>query len=108
MVDPAPLSGSLGGPARPAQGGAPARLPTPPSPPAGTASFADVLRAAVREVDSLQRKSDEMKQSLAVNPNANLQEVMIATEEARLAFEFTMQVRNKVVQAYEELMRLQI
>lgn len=79
-----------------------------PSPPSGGVSFEEMLRMAVQEVDSLQHRADSLKESLAVDPNANLQEVMVATERARLAFEFTMQVRNKVVQAYEELMRLQI
>lgn len=80
----------------------------PPSPPTGDVSFSDVLRAAIKEVDSLQHRADTLKESLVLDPNADLQEVMVATEQARLAFEFTMQVRNKVVQAYEELMRLQI
>lgn len=83
-------------------------VPATPHEPGQGPSFADTLMAAMREVDSLQRQSNEMKENLVVDPNANLQDVMIATEEARVAFEFTMQVRNKVVQAYEELMRLQI
>lgn len=105
MVDPTQYSSRGALPIRPV--GEPQRV-APPSPPTGDVSFSDVLRAAIKEVDSLQHRADTLKESLVLDPNADLQEVMVATEQARLAFEFTMQVRNKVVQAYEELMRLQI
>lgn len=72
------------------------------------ASFADVLRQSLDKVNELQAHADESIQKLATGETKNLADVMVAVENAGVAFQFTMQVRNKIVEAYQELMRMQI
>lgn len=53
-------------------------------------------------------RADKDVQKLAVDEAANLHEVMIHLEEARLSFQLLAQVRNKLLDAYQEVMRMQV
>lgn len=75
------------------------------SPAAGAGKFFSEL---VSKVNDLQAQSDRSIQDLASGENKNLHEVMIAMEKASLSFQFMSQVRNKAVEAYQEVMRLQV
>jgi flagellar hook-basal body complex protein FliE len=71
-------------------------------------SFADVLKESLEQVNALQAQKTEKIQDLVTGKANSVEEVMVAVEEANLAFEFTMQVRNKLVEAYNELLRMQV
>lgn len=62
----------------------------------------------VSKVNDMQIQSDQAIQGLATGENKNLHEVMISMEKASISFQFLSQVRNKAVEAYQEVMRMQI
>lgn len=62
----------------------------------------------VSKVNDIQVKSDQSIQGLASGENKNLHEVMIAVEKASISFQFMSQVRNKALEAYQEVMRMQV
>lgn len=76
--------------------------------PTGTGSFSDVLNKAIEQVDQLQKQSDAATEALAAGQPIDLHTVMIATQQAELAVQLTVQVRNKAVEAYQEIMRMQL
>jgi len=75
---------------------------------AAAKSFGDMLEQAVDQVNTLQTQADKLAQDLAAGKLENLHTVMVAMSKASLALEFTIQVRNKVIEAYQELMRTQV
>lgn len=75
------------------------------SPAEGAGKFFSEL---VSKVNDLQTKSDASIQGLASGENKNLHEVMISMEKASVSFLFMSQVRNKAVEAYQEVMRMQV
>lgn len=84
-------------------------LPTEASKTAGAATpFDDVLTAAVQHVNGLQTQANQSIQSLAGDGSGNIHETMIAMEKADLSFRLMLQIRNKVVDAYQEVMRMQV
>lgn len=75
----------------------------------GRVDFSQVMQNAVGQVNELQKSSGEMKTAFEMgDPNVNLVDVMIASQKASVAFEATLQVRNKMVEAYQEVMRMSI
>lgn len=70
--------------------------------------FANVLKDSISEVNRLQQKADASISALATTGEASLHETMIAMEEASVSFKLMMQVRNKIVEAYQEVMRIQV
>lgn len=71
-------------------------------------SFGESLVDAIRQVNDLQLQADEMSRALAAGQAAELHQVMLAAEKANLSLQFTLQVRNKVIEAYQEIMRVQV
>ena len=71
-------------------------------------SFGDTLKESMNEVNNLQLDADKSIEALVSGENKNIHETMIAISKADLAFRMTMQVRNKVMDAYQEVMRMQI
>src|SRR5262245_34793499 len=69
---------------------------------AGGQAFGDLLLEAFEEANRLQLSADSAIQGLAAGEKRNVSEVMTAVEKADLAFRTLMQVRNKLVDAYEE------
>jgi flagellar hook-basal body complex protein FliE len=62
----------------------------------------------VTKVNDLQSQSDKAIQGLATGENKNLHEVMISMEKASISFQFMSSVRNKAIDAYHEVMRMQV
>lgn len=62
----------------------------------------------VSKVNDIQVQSDKSIQGLASGENKNLHEVMIEVEKASISFQFMSQVRNKALEAYQEVMRMQV
>jgi flagellar hook-basal body complex protein FliE len=71
-------------------------------------SFMDMLRDSLQKVNQSQLQSDQAIQSFLRGETSDVHTVMIEMEKADLNFRYAMQVRNKVIQAYEEIMRMQI
>lgn len=72
----------------------------------GGADFADALKDAVVRVDELQKESAAAQQSYAQSEDVDLHDVLIKIEEAEIAFKSMMEIRNKLVEAYQEIMRM--
>lgn len=72
------------------------------------AKFAQVLQGYLDEVNKLQIHSEQLDQQLAAGTLENIHEATVAAEKAALAIELTVQIRNKVIEAYQEIMRMPI
>lgn len=71
-------------------------------------SFADTLKGAINTVDKLQKDADVKMQELVTGKSQNIHETMIAAEKADIALKLMVQVRNKIIDAYQEIMRMQV
>ncbi len=71
-------------------------------------TFADTLKDAVGSVNELQQEADVQMQRLATGETKNIPEVMIAAEKASVSFKLLTQVRNKIIDAYQEVMKMQV
>lgn len=71
-------------------------------------SFGEFLNSAIQQVNSLQQESEKLNEALALGLTDNIHQVMIASEKASVAMQFTLQVRNKILDAYQEIMRMPI
>jgi len=71
-------------------------------------NFTQYLKQALDKVNDVQINAENQTKALITGEAQNLHEVMLATEEARLALELSVQIRNKLVDAYQEMMRMQI
>ncbi|MBI5643095.1 MAG: flagellar hook-basal body complex protein FliE [Deltaproteobacteria bacterium] len=71
-------------------------------------TFSTVLKDSIEKVNKLQTEADQAIQGLAKGDVNNIHETMIAIEKANLSFNMMVQVRNKLVAAYEEIMRTQV
>ena len=69
--------------------------------------FSDTLRDAVSEVDALNLEASYKVSSLVEGNGADVHEAMIAVQKADLSFQLMLQVRNKVVQAYQQIAGMQ-
>ncbi|MCG0274593.1 MAG: flagellar hook-basal body complex protein FliE [Thermosediminibacteraceae bacterium] len=74
----------------------------------GNDSFKDLLAKAFEKVNSYQIEYDDVLRKIAAGEEINVHEIMIAAEKARLSLELAIQVRNKAIEAYQEIMRMQI
>lgn len=76
---------------------------------AGGADFAQVLKNSIDQVNAAQQQAQSMAQDFSAgDPNANLHEVMIALQKANVSFQEMVQVRNKLVSAYQDVMNIQV
>jgi flagellar hook-basal body complex protein FliE len=82
----------------------------PPGPPAaeGGESFVSILRGQMDELVSLQDNAAQMQQKLAAGQIDDLSQVVMAVQKADLALNFALQLRNKVIEAYQEVTRMQV
>lgn len=82
--------------------------PSPSSEKAGGTSFKDVLTESLTEVQRLQVEADDTIQKLVAGEIKDVTQAMVAIEKADVSFQTMMAVRNKIVAAYEEVMRMQV
>jgi flagellar hook-basal body complex protein FliE len=85
-----------------AGGASPAKIPGQ-----GQHSFADTLKESITKVDDMQHAADQSVTDLAVGRTKTLHETMISVEQADISFKMLMAVRGKVINAYQEIMRMQ-
>jgi len=71
-------------------------------------SFGDMLSSAIQSIESQQNKASDSIQKFLSGENEELHTTVLATQKASLAFELGLQVRNKVVDAYQEIMKMQM
>lgn len=71
-------------------------------------SFGEVLKDSLEKVNQLQNEADRAITDLASGGPTSLHDTMIALEKADLSFRLMMQVRNKIVEAYQEVVRMQV
>jgi flagellar hook-basal body complex protein FliE len=74
----------------------------------GGPSFKDVLGGFLDEVNDLQLNMDETVKKFAAGEIKDVHQVMIAAEEADISFQLMMTIRNKLLKAYEEVMKMQV
>jgi len=91
----------------------PAASPLAPAGVAPTPStkvdFSDALKASLSQVSNAQNASEEMGKRFAMgDESVNLSDTMIAMQKSSIAFQATVQVRNKMVSAYHEIMNMQV
>jgi flagellar hook-basal body complex protein FliE len=70
-------------------------------------SFGKMLARSLNEVNQLKLNADEAINDLAAGKQKDIHQTMIALEKADVAFQLLMQIRNKIVTAYETVMRMQ-
>jgi flagellar hook-basal body complex protein FliE len=71
-------------------------------------SFSSVLSQALQDVNQVHLAADAGAQKLVAGEEVDIHSVMIGMEKADVAFGLTLQVRNKLVEAYQEIMRMQV
>ncbi|GAB7388214.1 flagellar hook-basal body complex protein FliE [Bacillaceae bacterium] len=71
-------------------------------------SFAQVLRTYLDNVNRQQLTAEKLAEKLATGEVANVHDVMIAAQKASLSLQLTVEIRNRAVEAYQEIMRMQI
>ena len=71
-------------------------------------SFADMLQSMVATTDQQQQNADAAMQQVHAGGEANLHDAMIAMEKADISLRYLIQVRNKAIDAYQEIMRMQV
>ena len=75
---------------------------------AGGASFKDTLQNFMTDVNAMQKKAGESIEKLAAGEITDVHQVMSTVEEASVAFNMMMEIRNKVMDAYQEIMRIRL
>lgn len=81
-------------------------LPSPGQ--SGASGFGSALQDAVNKVDDAQKAADGQIEAFVAGEQENLHEVMIAMNEAKLSFQLMTEVRNRMLETYQELMRMQV
>jgi len=72
------------------------------------ASFKDFLLDSIREVNSMQQAADQAVEALSTGEDVNPAEVLTAVQKADVAFRLMMQIRNKIVEAYQEVQNIRV
>ena len=77
--------------------------------PAAKVNFSDALKSSLEQVNNSQVKAEEMGKSFAMGDDkVSLSDAMISMQKANINFQATVQVRNKLVSAYHEIMNMQV
>jgi flagellar hook-basal body complex protein FliE len=75
----------------------------------GKLNFSDALKASLNQVNQVQMNAEKMGKSFAMGDDSvSLSDVMIAGQKASISFQATVQVRNKLVSAYHDIMNMQV
>ncbi|WP_027338686.1 flagellar hook-basal body complex protein FliE [Halonatronum saccharophilum] len=71
-------------------------------------SFVDTLKGSLAKVNNLQHKSNKMGNDLALGKVDDVHDVMVAAQKAKLSLDLTTSITTKAVDAYQEVMRMQL
>ncbi|HET7102013.1 MAG TPA: flagellar hook-basal body complex protein FliE [Terriglobia bacterium] len=69
--------------------------------------FMDTLKQTLQQAQSIQSEADQKVSALVTGQGGDVQSAMIAAEKANLSFQLVMEVRNKIVQAYQDVYNMQ-
>jgi flagellar hook-basal body complex protein FliE len=84
-------------------------LPVPRAKAVEGAGFSAALSQALKSVSTTQNQATEMQRQVQLdNPNVSIEETMVAMQKAQIGFQATLQVRNKLVQAYSDIMNMHV
>ncbi len=73
------------------------------------AGFSGALKGALQSVSANQNRAADMQREVQFeNPNVSLEETMVAIQKAQIGFQATLHVRNRMVQAYTDIMNMQV
>jgi len=75
---------------------------------APTTSFADAIAAGIKDVNALQQSAAAKRDAYEAGENIPLTDVVIGMQKSSLSFEATLQIRNKVMKAYEDIMNMPV
>ncbi|WP_153123684.1 flagellar hook-basal body complex protein FliE [Peribacillus tepidiphilus] len=70
--------------------------------------FSSVLKESIEKINEAQNQSDQMTEKLIRGENVDLHNVMIASQKASITLQTSLEIRNKVIEAYQEIMRMQV
>lgn len=71
-------------------------------------SFVDLLKNKIEEINKLQSDADTAIAKVELSDSGSIHEAMIALEKASISFKTMLKVRNKLLEAYQEVMRMQV
>ncbi|HOV80436.1 MAG TPA: flagellar hook-basal body complex protein FliE [Bacillota bacterium] len=74
----------------------------------GTVSFPEMLENALKKLNDSQIKADELTRRFLTGEIEDIHQVTIAMQEARLCMQLAVEVRNRIVEAYQEISRMQV
>ncbi|HOJ09626.1 MAG TPA: flagellar hook-basal body complex protein FliE [Clostridiales bacterium] len=74
----------------------------------GIKGFADYFKEAVNKTNDIIVKAENISNQFAVGNIDDIHKVLVEVEKADIALQFTLQIRNKIMDAYNEIMRMQI
>jgi len=80
----------------------------PPSQASPPGAFQNVLNDAIQGIEGANNKATDSVQKFLTGENEELHSTILAVQQASIAFDLGLQVRNKVVDAYQEIMRMQM
>lgn len=78
------------------------------SKPNAVEDFQNFLKTAIQEVNAKEARAGQLVGKVATGEVSDLHQVMIALQEADVALQLTLQIRNKIVEAYQEISRMQV
>lgn len=82
--------------------------PVAQTPAAGAGGFGELLKTAIADTNTQQIQADKAIENLQTGKSKNVHETMIAMEKADVSLRLLVQMRNKAVEAYQEIMRMQV
>jgi flagellar hook-basal body complex protein FliE len=89
------------------RGGAGVRAPTAAA--GETGGFSNALKSALNSVSSAQNEAGRLQREVQMeNPKVSLEETMVSMQKAQIGFQATLHVRNRMVQAYTDIMNMQV
>lgn len=100
------VSAATGGPAALTGMGSTVGGSTGPSP-SNESPFSDLMKDVVGDVNRLQQEAAQATTGLMTGSGVDVHQAMIATEKASMAFELSLALRNKAIQAYQQVMSMQ-
>ena len=74
----------------------------------GTKPFIEIIKSQLNEVNKLQNEASKIIQGFATGDVKNVHDVIIAMEKADISFNLMLEIRNKLIQSYQEIMRMQV
>ena len=74
----------------------------------GSSDFMDIMKGLTKDVDEKLKTADQKMQQFALGQSQDLHEVVVTSEKADISLRFLLQLRNKLLEAYQEMMRMQV